>query len=234
MKQFPALYRQGQRNIYFSWSRIVGWILNGMVASLVIFLGNVYILSPAAFREGGDIADITHFGAIMYTCIIWTVNCQIALIINHFTWIQHLFIWGSILLWYIFLLVYGALPPAYSARAFHIIVESIGLAPMYWMTTLLVVVVSLLPYFIHIVIQRSFYPMDDHVIQEMKKYKKDVTENQMWLREQRNSQKMTQVGFSARVEARICSFKEGLHQKKTSIYRSVTNNPIYKSLACVA
>jgi phospholipid-translocating ATPase len=71
--------------------------------------------------------------------------------------------------------------------------------------------------------------MDDHIIQEMKHCKKDVTENQMWLREQRNSQRSTQVGFSARVDARIRSFKEGLSLKRISIYKSVTNTPFYKS-----
>ncbi|KAJ4842107.1 hypothetical protein Tsubulata_028801 [Turnera subulata] len=227
--KFPALYNQGQRNVHFSWSHIISWILNGVVASLVIFLANLYILSPAAFAEDGAVADVTHLGAIMYTCIIWTVNCQIALIITHFTWIQHLFIWGSILLWYIFLLVYGALPPAYSQRGFHILTESIGLAPMYWVVILLVVVVSLLPYFTCTAIQRTFYPMDDHIIQEMKQCRKDVTENKMWLKEQRKAQKMAKVGFTARVDARIQTVKEGLHRKKTSVHRSVRNSPIYKS-----
>lgn len=229
MKQFPSLYRQGQRNIIFSWSRIVGWILNGTVAASVVFLANIYMFSPAAFRQEGNVADITHFGAIMYTCIIWTVNCQIALIITHFTWIQHLFIWGSILLWYIFAVAYGALPPDYSQRGFNIITESIGSTPKYWIATFLVIVVALLPYFTHIAFQRLLYPMDDHIIQEMKHCKKDVTENQMWLREQRNSQWSTQVGFSARVDARIRSFKEGLSLKRIYIYKSVTNTPFYKS-----
>lgn len=227
--QFPSLYRQGQRNIIFSWSRIVGWILNGTVAASVVFLANIYMFSPAAFRQEGNVADITHFGAIMYTCIIWTVNCQIALIITHFTWIQHLFIWGSILLWYIFAVAYGALPPDYSQRGFNIITESIGSTPKYWIATFLVIVVALLPYFTHIAFQRLLYPMDDHIIQEMKHCKKDVTENQMWLREQRNSQRSTQVGFSARVDARIRSFKEGLSLKRIYIYKSVTNTPFYKS-----
>ncbi|KAI9198313.1 hypothetical protein LWI28_013685 [Acer negundo] len=227
--QFPALYRQGQKNVHFNWSRIIGWILNGIVASLVIFLANIYILSPNAFRKEGETADISHLGAITYTCIIWTVNCQIALIINHFTWIQHLFIWGSIVLWYIFLLGYSFLPPNYSNRAFHIFLEAIGGAPIYWMVTLLVVIVSLLPYFLHIAIQRTFYPMDDHVIQEMKHYKKDVTENKMWLREQQNSQQMTQIGFSARVDAKVRSFTQQLNDSTQMVTRSVTNSPIYKS-----
>lgn len=207
MMQFPALYQQGPRNVHFSWSRIIGWILNGVVSSLVIFLANIYILSPTAMRENGFVADIDCLGAITYTCIIWTVNCQIALITSHFSWIQHLSIWGSILLWYIFLLVYGALPPNFSGNAFQVLVEGIGPAPLYWMITVLVVVVSLLPYFIHIVIQRSYFSMDDHIIQEMEQcYKKyDVRDNKMWVREQRNSQRSTRIGFSARVDAKILS-----------------------------
>ncbi|CAK9151504.1 unnamed protein product [Ilex paraguariensis] len=216
---------QGQRNICFSWKRIIGWILNGVFASLAIFLLNIYILSLTAFREG-DIADVDHLGTITYTCLIWTVNCQIALIITHFTWIQHFLIWGSILCWYIFLFLYGALPPQYSYRAFRLLVEAIGPAPIYWIATLLIVVVSLLPYYIHIVVQRLFYPMDDHLIQEMKSYRKDITDCAMWLREQQNSNKTTNFGFSARVDAKILQLKEQLHQKKKSVYRSVTNSPM--------
>ncbi|KAL5577898.1 hypothetical protein UlMin_019597 [Ulmus minor] len=225
--QFPALYQQGQRNIHFTWSRIIGWILNGVVSSLVIFLANIYTLSPNAFRENGQVADLTHLGTITYTCVIWTVNCQISLIISHFTWIQHLLIWGSILLWYIFLFFYGALPPAYSYGGFQLLKESLGRTPIYWLVTLLAVVVSLLPYFFHIVIQRLFYPMDDHVIQEMKYCGKDVDESNMWLREQRNSKRMTQVGFSARVDARIRYLKEQLQRKKKVIHRSLAKNPFF-------
>ncbi|XP_030479940.1 probable phospholipid-transporting ATPase 4 [Cannabis sativa] len=227
--QFPALYQQGQKNIHFTWSRIIGWILNGVVSSLVIFLANIYILCPQAFQENGFVADLTHLGAITYTCIIWTVNCQISLIISHFTWIQHLFIWGSILFWYIFLFVYGALSPPYSKGGFRLLVESLGTSPLYWLVTLLAVVVSLLPYFFHIVIQRLFCPMDDHVLQEMKHCNKDVADSVMWQREQDNSKKSTQVGFSARVDARIRDFTNNLQHKKKVIYKSIlTKSPFFK------
>ncbi|XP_059634389.1 probable phospholipid-transporting ATPase 5 [Cornus florida] len=225
--QFPALYQQGQKNVNFSWNRIVGWILNGMLASVAIFMINIYVLSPDAFREDGEVADVAHIGAIIYTCVIWTVNCQIALIINHFTWIHHFFIWGSILCWYVFLLLYGALPPIHSHGGFHLLTEALGPAPKYWIVTLLVIIVSLSPHFIHIVIQRSFYPMDDHVIQEMKYCKKDITEKPMWLREQQNSKKTTHIGLSARVDAKIHHWKEQLYRKRKSIYKSVTGSPFF-------
>lgn len=44
-----------------------------------------------------------------------------------------------------------------------------------------------MPYFLYFVIQWIFYPMDDPIIQEMKYYKKYVTENQMGPEEKHNS-----------------------------------------------
>uniref|UniRef100_A0A6N2LLN0 Uncharacterized protein n=1 Tax=Salix viminalis TaxID=40686 RepID=A0A6N2LLN0_SALVM len=41
-----------------------------------------------------------------------------ALSINYFTYIQHLFIWGGILFWYIFLMAYGAMDPYLSTTAY--------------------------------------------------------------------------------------------------------------------
>lgn len=170
-------------NIYFSWSRIIGWIMNGAVASLVIFLVNTHVLSSTSFTEEGEVADIAHLGAITYTCVIWTMNSQIALILTHFTFIQHLLIWGTILSWYIFLLLYS--------KGFHLFIEAIFTTLVYWMVTLLVVVLSLIPHFLYLVIQRSFYPLDDHVIQEMYYCNKDFVNNQMWQREQSKSRKTT-------------------------------------------
>ncbi|XP_068656331.1 probable phospholipid-transporting ATPase 4 [Aristolochia californica] len=225
--QFPALYQQGQKNVHFGWLRIIGWIMNGIFASLAIFILNVHMFSASTFRVGGEVADMDHLGASMFTCVIWTVNCQIALIISHFSWIQHLCIWGSIIFWYIFLLIYGALPPLYSQHGFRVLVEALAPAPLYWLATFLVLIVALLPYFVHIVIQRSFYPMDDHVIQEIKHYKKDVEDSLMWIREQNNSKKQTQVGFSARVEAKIRYWKKQLHYKRESVRTSGAKSPLF-------
>ncbi|KAK1325181.1 putative phospholipid-transporting ATPase 4 [Acorus calamus] len=215
--QFPALYQQGQRNIYFSWARILGWISNALFASLAIFIFNIFALSPSTFRSSGELADLSHLGAMMYTCVIWTVNSQIALIINHFTWIHHLFIWGSIFSWYILLFIYGSLPPSISKTNFQLHKAMIS-TPSYWMITFVTLVVSLLPYFIYGVVQRLFWPMDDQVIREMKHCGKDVTEAFMWAAEQKNSVRTTHVGFSARVEAKMRYWKEHLRQKRASMH----------------
>ncbi|XP_022715174.1 probable phospholipid-transporting ATPase 4 isoform X2 [Durio zibethinus] len=215
--QFPALYQQGPRNLFFDWYRILGWMGNGLYSSLIIFFLNIIIFYDQAFRSGGQTADMAALGTTMFTCIIWALNCQIALTMSHFTWIQHLFIWGSIGTWYLFLFVYGMLSPTISGNAYQILVEALAPAPIYWSATLLVTVACNLPYMAHICFQRCFHPMDHHIIQEIKYYKKDVEDQRMWSRERSKARQKTKIGFTARVDAKIRQLRGKLQRKHTSL-----------------
>ncbi|XP_074268214.1 putative phospholipid-transporting ATPase 4 isoform X2 [Silene latifolia] len=213
--EFPALYQQGPRNLFFDWPRILGWIGNGLYTSLIVFFLNIILFYDQAFRVGGQTADMSAVGTIMFTTIIWAVNCQIALTMSHFTWIQHVLVWGSISMWYIFLLIYGAMPSTISGNAHKLLVEALAPAPIFWAATLLVTVACTMPYFAHIAFQRAFNPMDHHIIQEIKHYKKDVEDQHMWVREQSKARQKTKIGFSARVEAKIRQLKSKLQKKQS-------------------
>ncbi|KAL2462555.1 putative phospholipid-transporting ATPase 4 [Forsythia ovata] len=215
--QFPALYQQGPKNLFFNWCRIFGWMGNGLYTSLVIFFLNIIIFYDQAFRAGGQTADMTAVGTVMFTCIIWAVNCQIALIMSHFTWIQHFLVWASIATWYIFLLVYGSISPVFSEYAFKILIEVLAPAPIYWITTLLVTVACILPYLAHISFRRSFNPMDHHIIREIKYYKKDVEDQHMWSRERSKARQKTKIGFTVRVDAKIRQLRGRLQKKYSSL-----------------
>ncbi|GMH22044.1 hypothetical protein Nepgr_023887 [Nepenthes gracilis] len=214
--EFPALYQQGTRNLFFDWQRIFGWMGNGLYSSLIIFFLNIIIFYDQAFRADGQTADMSAVGTVMFTCIIWAVNCQIALTMSHFTWIQHLFVWGSVAMWYLFLFLYGTLSPTTSGNAYQLLVEALAPAPIYWTTTLLVTVACNLPYFAHISFQRSFNPLDHHIIQEIKYYKKDVEDEFMWSRERSKARQKTKIGFTARVEAKMRHLKAKLQKKQSS------------------
>ncbi|OAY83044.1 putative phospholipid-transporting ATPase 4 [Ananas comosus] len=215
--QFPALYQQGPRNLFFDWNRIFGWMGNGLYSSLVIFFLNIGIFYNQAFRPEGQTADMAAVGTAMFTCIIWAVNVQIALTMSHFTWIQHLFVWGSVTTWYLFLLAYGMTSPLISGNNFQILLEALGSAPIYWSVTLLVTVACNLPYLAHISYQRACNPLDHHVIQEIKHYKKDVEDQIMWKRESSKARQETKIGFSARVDAKIRQLKGKLQKKVSSL-----------------
>ncbi|XP_039009204.1 probable phospholipid-transporting ATPase 4 [Hibiscus syriacus] len=214
--QFPALYKQGPKNLFFDWYKILGWIGNGLYSSLIVFFLNIFIFYDQAFCAGGQTADMDALGTTMFTCIIWALNCQIAFTMSHFTWIQYLFIWGSIIMWYLFLFVYGMLSPTTSGNVYQLLVEVLAPAPSYWMATLLVTITCNLPYLAHISYQRCFHPLDHHIIQEIKYYKKDVEDQRMWSRERSKAREKTMIGFTARVDAKIRQLKVKLQRKHLS------------------
>ncbi|KAL1537594.1 P-type phospholipid transporter [Salvia divinorum] len=221
--KFPALYKHGQQNTCFNWKRILGWITNAILTSLIVFALPISILSPSALDRRGNPADAAHLGAATYTCAIWAVNCQIALMTLHFTWISHLLIWGSILSWYAFLSLYSA--AAYSGAAAHrVFPDQVGAAPLYWLATPLVAAAVLMPHFVQLAVRRSFFPADEDVIREMERAGAEAGDSAAWEREQERSKRVTQVGYSARVEAKIRHLKEQLQKKRKSFILSVTNS----------
>lgn len=105
------------------------------------------------------------------------------------------------------------LKPSFSGNAYQILVEVLGPAPIFWTATLLVTIACNLPYIVHIAFQRSFNPMDHHIIQEIKYYRKDVEDQRMWKREASKARQETKIGFSARVDAKIRLLRGKLQKK---------------------
>ncbi|CAL1358050.1 unnamed protein product [Linum trigynum] len=163
--KYPVLYQEGVQNILFRWSRILGWMCNGVLTSIIIFIFTTNSMIKQALREDGQVTDYAILGATMYTCVVWAVNCQMALSINYFTWIQHFFIWGSIGFWYIFLIMYGYVSPTLSTTAYMVLVEACVPSPLYWLVTVLVVVSALVPCFAYRAFQSRFRPMYHDIIQ---------------------------------------------------------------------
>ncbi|XP_026422131.1 probable phospholipid-transporting ATPase 4 [Papaver somniferum] len=218
--QFPALYQQGAKNLFFDWTRIFGWIGNGLYSSIIIFFVNLCIFYTQAFRDDGQTSDMTAVGTTMFTCIIWAVNFQIAFTMSHFTWIQHAFVWGSICTWYVFLILYG-MSSKISDDAYQMLVEVLAPSPVFWYTTLVVTCMCNLPYLIYLAFERLVNPMDHHIIQEIKYYKKDVTDVRMWTRERSKARQKTKIGFTATVDAKIRQLKGKLQKKYSTL--SATN-----------
>ena len=185
--------------MFFSWIRIQSWMMNGVYGSIAVFFLTVGAFHPQAFRDDGKVAGFETLGATMYTTIIWVVNIQIALATSHFTWIQHLVIWGSILIWYIFLMVYGIITPLISSNAFLILSEALAPSPFHWLSVLAIGTGCILPYLALSAFQRRFRPMDHHIIQEIKYLNKDKLDPEMWLKEREKAVERADFGFTAMV-----------------------------------
>ncbi|KDP20064.1 hypothetical protein JCGZ_05833 [Jatropha curcas] len=198
--KFPLLYQEGVQNVLFSWLRIFGWAFNGVLSATLIFFFCISAMEHQAFQESGKVAGLEILGTTMYTCVVWVVNCQMALSISYFTYIQHIFIWGGIIFWYIFLLAYGAIDPNISTTAYKVFIEACAPAPSYWLTTLFVLISTLLPYFTYSAIQMRFFPLYHQMIQWIRNDGQTEDPEYCHMVRQR-SLRPTTVGFTARIEA---------------------------------
>lgn len=209
------LYQEGVQNVLFRWRRIIGWMLNGVCNAVVIFFFCAAALEHQAFRKGGEVISRDIFGAVMYTCVVWVVNCQMALSISYFTLIQHVFVWGSIATWYLFMLAYGAITPSISTTAFKVFAEGLAPAPAYWVLTLLVVVATLIPYFAYAAIRMRFFPMYHGMIQWLR-HEGQCDDPEYCQMVRQRSLRVTTVGYTARREA-----KSGQHHRKQKVHNNL-------------
>ncbi|KAK7309974.1 hypothetical protein RJT34_07141 [Clitoria ternatea] len=200
-QKFSMLYQEGVQNVLFSWRRIFGWMLNGFISAIVIFFFCTKAMEIQAFDKAGRTAGRDILGATMYTCVVWVVNLQMALAINYFTLIQHVFIWGSVGLWYLFLVVFGAFSPSFSTNAYKVFVETLAPAPSFWIVTLFVVISALVPYFSYASLQMRFYPMYHQVVQ-WKRHEGKTNDPEFCALVRQGSLRPTTVGPTARLVAK--------------------------------
>ncbi|XP_057961527.1 putative phospholipid-transporting ATPase 9 [Malania oleifera] len=199
--KFPLLYQEGVQNVLFSWVRIFSWMLNGVYSAIIVFFFCTKALEHQAFNEDGKTVGLEILGTTMYNCVVWVVNCQMALSVSYFTFIHHLFIWGGIALWYLFLLAYGAVSSTISTTAYKVFVECLAPAPSFWFVTLFVVISALVPYFSYSAIQMRFFPMYHGMIQWIRHEGHSDDPEYCHMVRQR-SLRPTTVGYTARVAAR--------------------------------
>ena len=176
-------------------------MFNGLLSGIIIFFLCMKSLNPESYDKNGKTAGLEIMGATMYTCVVWVVNCQMALAVSYFTLIQHILIWGGIFLWYMFLIIYGALPSSFSTTAYKVFVETLAPAPTYWLVTLFVVLASLIPYFCYKAIQIRFFPGYHGMVQWMR-HEGQTNDPEYCNMVRQRSIRATTVGFTARSIAR--------------------------------
>ncbi|XP_010554248.1 PREDICTED: phospholipid-transporting ATPase 10-like [Tarenaya hassleriana] len=200
--KFPLLYQEGVQNVLFSWRRIIGWMMNGVISALLIFFLCKESLKHQIFDTDGKTAGREILGGTMYTCVVWVVNLQMALSISYFTWIQHVVIWGSIGFWYVFLMIYGEITPSFSTDAYRVFLEALAPSLSFWLITLFVVICALIPYFAFKSIQMRFFPGYYQMIQWIR-YEGRSNDPEFVDMVRQRSIRPTTVGFTARRAASV-------------------------------
>nr|CAD7426833.1 unnamed protein product [Timema monikensis] len=139
MLKYPALYKPSQNADLFNVRVFWVWILNALVHSVILFWLPLMALHKdiiwGSGREGGYLL----LGNIVYSYVVATVCLKAGLITNAWTWLTHLAIWGSIAMWFLFLVMYSNFWPTIPLGAVMTGMDRmVYSSPVFWLGLILI------------------------------------------------------------------------------------------------
>ncbi|CAI5482640.1 unnamed protein product [Closterium sp. Yama58-4] len=142
--RYPQLYKQGQRNEYFSVLNVASWMVNGLVQAGIIFALTLLPFALVPDRSSGLILDLTAIGTIMYAAVVTTVNLELGSNVQYWNVLHFLTIFGSILFFFILMTVGSYLPAKWVGNLVGVAAQLLP-AASFWLNLVLAVVGAMLP-----------------------------------------------------------------------------------------
>ncbi|KAM5235534.1 putative phospholipid-transporting ATPase IM [Ctenodactylus gundi] len=96
----PQLYEPGQLNLLFNKRKFFICVAHGIYTSLALFFIPYGAFANVAGEDGQHAADYQSFVVTMATSLVIVVSVQIALDTSYWTVVTHVFIWGSIAMYF--------------------------------------------------------------------------------------------------------------------------------------
>ncbi|XP_054597150.2 phospholipid-transporting ATPase ID isoform X2 [Nothobranchius furzeri] len=144
----PKLYEPGQLNLLFNKKEFFICIAQGIYTSVVLFFMPYAVLSNATQSTGVPLADYQTFAATTATALVIVVSVQIALDTGFWTVINHVFVWGSLGLYFtIMLALHSQTLFRIFPKQFHFVgcAQSTLLQPVVWLTIALATAICIVP-----------------------------------------------------------------------------------------
>ncbi|KAL6069954.1 Phospholipid-transporting ATPase IA [Balamuthia mandrillaris] len=139
--RYPQLYARSQGGRAFNFKTYFWWNVSAVIHASFAFFVTIYALSSQELHHGHPF-DLMCLGTTISTVVVLVVTLKLALETNNWTWIHHLLYWGSIIVYFVFLLVYSVLP--FAAFGMYWVPYMLLRAPVFWITVLLLVPTALL------------------------------------------------------------------------------------------
>ncbi|XP_030750728.1 probable phospholipid-transporting ATPase IA isoform X1 [Sitophilus oryzae] len=174
MMSFPELYKPSQSGELFNIKVFWLWIINSLVHSALLFwlpmLAARYDILWISGKEGGYLV----FGNCVYTYVVVTVCLKAGLITNYWPWPTHCAIWGSIVLWFLFVIIYSLFWPTIPIGSvmcgMYIMLFSTA---VFWLGLFAIPVITIVPDFVTKVIMGTVFKTPTDIIRESEIRKRD-------------------------------------------------------------
>jgi len=144
-EKYPSLYQRSQNAELFNIKEFWKWILLAIYHSIFLFWMPLGATMVGTEWGHGKTDDYLLLGNIVYSLVVITTNLKAGLEMDAWTYLCHISIWGSILLWFFFLLVYSHVwQVSYYGANMVYMFEMIFTTPVWWFCLLMVPVLTLL------------------------------------------------------------------------------------------
>ncbi|KAL0963480.1 hypothetical protein UPYG_G00306970 [Umbra pygmaea] len=167
LKRDPSLYRDVSKNSLLRWPVFLYWTCLGLFDACIFFFGAYFLFDNTTFTSNGQLMTTNTqmmfgnwtFGTLIFTVLVFTVTLKLALDTHHWTWINHFVIWGSLLFYVIFSLLWGGIiwPFLNYQRMYYVFMQMLSSGPA-WLSIVLLIVVSLMPDVVKKVLCRTVWP----------------------------------------------------------------------------
>lgn len=146
--EYPKLYEPGQLNLLFNKKEFFICIAQGIYTSVVLFFVPYAVLSDATQNTGEPLADYQTFAVTTATALVIVVSVQIALDTGFWTIINHVFVWGSLGLYFsIMFALHNHTLFKIFPNQFHFVgsAQRTLLQPVVWLTIALATAICIVP-----------------------------------------------------------------------------------------
>ncbi|XP_029125116.1 phospholipid-transporting ATPase 1 isoform X2 [Cajanus cajan] len=153
--QYPKLYGAGHRHEAYNMQLFWITMLDTLWQSLVLFYIPVFTYKDSTL-------DIWSMGSLWTISVVILVNVHLAMDINQWALVNHVAVWGSIVITYGCVVILDSIPvfPNYGT------IYHLARSPTYWMTILFIIILALLPRFFCKAVCQIFYPSDIQIARE--------------------------------------------------------------------
>ncbi|XP_028969385.1 probable phospholipid-transporting ATPase IH isoform X3 [Esox lucius] len=167
LKRDPSLYRDVAKNSLLCWPVFLYWTCLGLFDACIFFFGAYFLFDNTTFTSNGQLMTTNTqmmfgnwtFGTLIFTVLVFTVTLKLALDTHLWTWINHFVIWGSLLFYVIFSLLWGGIiwPFLNYQRMYYVFMQMLSSGPA-WLGIILLITLSLLPDVVKKVLCRTMCP----------------------------------------------------------------------------
>jgi len=164
--KYPQAYKDNQSGRWFTMTLFWLWMANAIYVSIVLFFGARYAFELGTINRDGTTYGLWEIGTLVYTLVVLTVNLKLAVETKYWTVYSHIGLWGSILVWFIWLTTYCALDFLPELSMYWIIYRLYA-TTLLWLALLLLPVVALLPDFCVQYYCSQYIPQNYQIIKEV-------------------------------------------------------------------